>query len=63
MTSWVLTRGSDGCLHVLPLGDTMPHVLRDEKCPCKPELSEFGNIVHNAADHREDYETGKRLRH
>lgn len=63
MTQWALTRGIDGCLHVLPLGDDMAHTTRAEKCECKPQLSEHGNIVHNARDGREDYETGKRQRH
>lgn len=60
MSSWVLQRGVDGCLHILPLDDSAPHTDRAEKCVCRPELNGEGLIVHNAFDKREDYETGRR---
>jgi hypothetical protein len=61
--TWLLGRGIDGCRHIVPLNDLDGHLTRDEKCACRPELSEDGNIVHNAFDGREAYETGKRLPH
>ena len=48
------------CLHIIPLNDMQEHITRDETCPCKPELSEAGNIVHNAFDGREVYERGEK---
>lgn len=48
------------CLHIIPLNDMQEHITRAETCPCKPELSESGNIVHNSFDGREAYERGER---
>lgn len=50
-------------IHTYPLNDLKEHILEGDKCWCKPEDEEyFGNIlrIHNSADGREDYETGKR---
>lgn len=60
---WMLTYGVDLCKHIVPLDDLHEHTTRGEKCACAPELSEFGNIVHNSFDGREQYDTGQRLRH
>lgn len=58
--AWLLGRGVDMCLHIIPLNDMHEHITRAETCPCKPELSESGNIVHNSFDGREAYERGER---
>jgi hypothetical protein len=60
---WALVYGKDLCKHIIPLDDTHAHTTRGEKCVCKPELSELGNIVHNSFDGREQYENGRRQRH
>lgn len=48
--------------HVYPIADTHEHVLEGDNCWCDP-LIDGHLIIHNSADHREDYETGIRKRH
>lgn len=54
---------SGGALHhhVIPTGDLIPHA-EDEGCWCQPVGDGVTPDlwVHNSADGREDYETGKR---
>lgn len=45
---------------VMPTDDIKEHVSGLE-CGCRPTADDEGTIVHNAFDHREDYETGKRI--
>lgn len=45
--------------HVYPLGDTRTHSVGNDPCWCNPQEQD-GVIVHNSADGREDFETGKR---
>ena len=47
--------------HVVPLDDFKIHEISAD-CWCNPE-DDGGIIIHNAADSREDYETGKRKPH
>lgn len=64
-TGWevatVLFDGAQIGMHLLPCGDLHRHHL-DPSCWCGPcEDDEVtGYWVHNSADGREDYETGKR---
>jgi len=54
----------DGHIHVVPHHDNHPHILSRAHCWCKPDYDEEENVVmHNSADGREDYETGKRRMH
>lgn len=48
--------------HVVPVNDLFPHVLSLADCWCHPVLDEETELVviHNSADGREDYETGRR---
>lgn len=48
--------------HVVPVNDLFPHVLSYAHCWCHPRLDddEPSVVVHNSADGREDYETGRR---
>lgn len=57
-----LAESSAQFLHVIPLNDFFPHVLSQHVCWCHPTIDdENPNLVlHNSADGREDYETGKR---
>lgn len=48
-------------LHVIPLNDLYEHA-ECEDCWCDPEVSDR-IVIHNSADRREDYETGKRKKH
>lgn len=51
-------------IHVLPFNDLFPHVLSHKDCWCHPvKDEEDGLIVHNSADGREYYESGKRSLH
>ena len=51
------------CLyHVVPEGDLKDHITDGTDCWCHPEEDD-GVIVHNSADGREDYESGKRTHH
>lgn len=48
-------------VHVLPHNDLFPHVLSATECWCKPELDdELSVVIHNSADGREEYESGRR---
>jgi hypothetical protein len=50
-------------IHVVPLNDTRDHITSQD-CWCDPDLDVFGDVfVHNSADDREAYETGKRRPH
>ena len=49
-------------VHVVPVEDTLPHVIKGTTCWCKPqeiEENEGTVIVHNSADGREEYENGR----
>lgn len=55
--------------HITPSNDIKPHIEVGDSCWCKPETREEFNdvglllgwiVIHNAADGREDFETGKR---
>ena len=54
--------------HVIPCGDLREHVEHGHDCWCKPALDYVENngllcgwiVIHNAADGREQYETGER---
>jgi hypothetical protein len=47
-------------IHVVPLSDTREHEV-SINCWCSPEYDEeFDQVLHNAADGREDFEEGKR---
>lgn len=58
-------------LHVVPVGDLREHVEEGEKCWCIPRLEVVESkgvpcgwmVIHNAADGREQYETGQRSKH
>lgn len=55
-----LSKASDGKpVHVYPLDDLKAHTLSGRRCWCKPQVIQ-GVIVHNAADGREEIETGER---
>lgn len=46
--------------HIVPVDDIKEHTLNAE-CWCTPMLDEeFGLVVHNSLDRREEYETGQR---
>ena len=52
---------------VVPLEDSIPHT-SGEGCWCDPQWDDDDDrceptLMHNSADGREDYETGKRLPH
>ncbi len=47
--------------HIYPIGDLREHDTYGRTCWCNPKYDqEHGLIVHNSADGREDFETGKR---
>lgn len=46
--------------HVYPVADLRPHKTDGEPCWCKPVENEYGVIVHNSMDRREEYENGRR---
>lgn len=46
--------------HVVPSDDIKEHILKGKNCWCRPEMNEDGVFIHNSADGREDFETGKR---
>ncbi len=52
-------------LHVYPVNDLYKHdTLGGQECWCEPEVEHDGMlIVHNSADRREDYESGRRKPH
>lgn len=47
-------------MEVIPTGDLHMH-RGGLSCWCHPGYDDNGALVHVAADHREDFETGKRL--
>jgi hypothetical protein len=48
---------------IIPLDDLSQHI-SGEGCWCEPEMDEETEmLIHNSADGREDYETGKRMPH
>lgn len=51
--------GTDPYWQVIPEDDLKEHELSPD-CWCKPEVTEDDLCVHNSADGREDFETGKR---
>lgn len=47
--------------HVYPVNDLREHdVDSGDLCWCKPDIDNFGTVLHRSMDGREDYETGKR---
>lgn len=65
MSQWKVINGTavagNTVTHVVPTEDLKEHVL-DCDCWCVPELDEEIMLaVHNSADNREAFETGKRL--
>jgi hypothetical protein len=64
-TAWCLARVDSNLKmssHILPIDDLRQHEAHDgELCWCRPELDEDGDLVHNALDGREAFETGERL--
>jgi len=57
---WRVRESMRGRRHVTPRRDLRVHDA--ENCWCQPEDDGY-LIVHNSADGREDYESGKRKRH
>jgi hypothetical protein len=53
-----VTQTPSGHLHIYPLDE--PHQLDGAECWCKPNTFEYGIIVHNSMDAREEYERGER---
>ena len=55
---WEVVRAADSFLHVLPKNDTLPHTCSFE-CACRPHRDDVCGVVvvHNAADHRERFES------
>lgn len=49
-------------LHICPTQDIAPHILSND-CPCRPFGNDDQQVVHNAWDGRELYETKKRKPH
>lgn len=60
-SGWVVVPGKHR-VHVVPKGDLREHI-RSKFCWCSPDIDEDGNIIHNAADRREDYEQKTRQTH
>ena len=60
-TGWVVVGGGYRA-HVLPARDLREHI-RSKFCWCSPDIDEDGNIIHNSADGREDYEQKTRQTH
>lgn len=54
---WIVKRGEDTFIHVMPKGDVVAHVARFD-CPCGPMVDTIGKrvFVHNSADCREHFE-------
>lgn len=47
--------------HVIPMNDIQEHICDvGTTCWCNPTVDEDGVVIHNSADGREDFETGKR---
>ena len=46
--------------HVYPTNDLREHEMTPD-CWCKPEIDEYGNVIHNSMDERETYEEGRKL--
>lgn len=50
---WINTTDArDGTEHIVPVEDTEKHLFKG--CWCKP-FTDGAVIIHNSADHREDY--------
>jgi hypothetical protein len=49
-------------LEVVPYNDTHKHTTGAD-CACRPEIDDFGAIVHNAWDNREAFIEGRRKPH
>lgn len=47
-----LVTDEDYAAHVVPLGDSRPHMLA-ETCPCRPQMNDAGVWLHRAWDGRE----------
>ena len=60
-SGWVVVKGKVRA-HVFPKGDLREHI-RSKFCWCSPDIDENGNIIHNSADGREDYEQKTRQTH
>jgi hypothetical protein len=48
-------------IDIVPLDDLQPHV-RGKECWCNPRVEKNGNVVHNAADMREEEESNDQER-
>lgn len=64
-TAWVLVEFEDSDeIHVIPMHDDEEHTA-EPSCWCRPtpDINHPNILVHNSADGREDYETGRRQPH
>ncbi|WEF34870.1 hypothetical protein [Pseudoduganella chitinolytica] len=62
MSVGTVSEDEDGAVHVMPLGDMHEHETSCD-CWCGPQEDEYGVVVHNSFDGREDYEVGSRKVH